>query len=104
MNPIGSQVNAGLCLQVPVRLCPSAASGVAKAYPSGPPVLVPARRSPTEVSRCADAEYLIRQPFIVELPVSLRANARALPPRVFARRCPRLAQAHPRRSERNVPD
>ncbi len=79
------RLGARICAQLTMRVAPEAAAGVARAYPVGAPVLTPVCSDPCALMPHDTARYVLRQPFVAEIPISVRAGVRTSRPGVRMR-------------------
>lgn len=70
-------VRACACAQLKLCVAPDAASGISRAYPVGSPVMIPICEDPCAAVRDGAARYVLRQPFVAEIPIAVRADVTA---------------------------
>ena len=83
---------------VNMTVAPEAVAGVSRAYPTGAPTVVRLYDPPGE--HAMEARYMLRQPFVAEIPLSIRSGVRACQPRVRMRSAAVTRGALPNRKER----
>lgn len=76
-----------LCEQLQMTVAPEAATGIARAYPVGSPTIVPVCEDPCAAVRDGAARYLLRQPFVAEIPVAIYSGVRTSRPVVRLKGC-----------------
>lgn len=68
------ELGARVCAQLQMKVSPDASAGIARAYPVGAPVLLTVCTDPCAATRDDAAHYVLRQPFVAEIPIVVRAG------------------------------
>lgn len=76
-------VRACACAQLKLCVAPDAASGISRAYPVGSPVMIPLCEDPCAAVRDGATRYVLRQPFVAEIPITVRADVAASRPELY---------------------
>lgn len=84
-DDFGCAAAARLCAKVCMSVSPEAALGLCRAYPCGRPTICPPEADTQE--RGDALRFVIRQPFVAEIPVAIRSGIRASRPLLRGGRC-----------------
>ena len=87
-----------LVADVHITLAPQAATEGARAYPVGAPTISPICSDPCAARRDGATRYLVRQPFVAEVPIALFSGVRVSRPVI------RLKGLPSARRSRRAPD
>ncbi len=83
----GRAATARLCACVRMTVTPEAALGLCRAYPCGNPTICAVSSEPS--GQRDTMRYVLRQPFIAEIPIAVRSGIRACRPRLRSAHCAR---------------
>lgn len=86
------ELRARVCAQLQMKVAPDACAGIARAYPVGAPVLLPKCCDPCAAVRDDAAHYVLRQAFVAEIPIAVRAGVCAGRAHVRLKQAPSVCQ------------
>lgn len=81
-----------MTVHVPLTVAPEACAGCVRTYPVGTPTLTPVTSAFGVPFKACAAQYIIRQAFVAEIPVTLHAGACVHKPCVMLKRGPCLTR------------